>query len=296
MHMGTQSGVARSQPFKMESEKKGMPIRRGLTSTSVYIILVLFGLFFLTPLLWPILASLNPAATLSVAIPAHFSLINFQTIITNGLVVGPFTNSLILAVSTMLLVIILAGLAAYPLSRYQFSFKGPLMYGILFTSSLPILALVTPLYAMYASLNLIDTLQGVILFFVASALPFCIWLMKNFLDSVPFELEEAAWIDGASTFQALFYVLLPLTAPGLAVVGVWSFLVAWTNFFVPLIILQSENLLPASVHIYTFFGSYGQVNYGQLAAYAMLYALPAVVLYTLVSRFFVHGVSGGLKG
>ena len=296
MHMDTQSGVARSQLVKMGSGKKGIPVRRGLTSTSVYVILVIFGLFFLTPLLWPILASLNPAATLSVALPAHFSLINFQTIITNGLVAGPFTNSLIMAVSTMLLVIIFSGLAAYPLSRYQFSFKGPLMYCILFASSLPILALVTPLYAMYASLNLIDTLQGVIFFFVASALPFCIWLMKNFLDSVPFELEEAAWIDGASTFQGLIHVLFPLAAPGIAVVGVWSFLVAWTNFFVPLIILQSENLLPASVHIYTFFGSYGQVNYGQLAAYAMLYALPAVVLYTLVSRFFVHGVSGGLKG
>ena len=274
-----------------------MTIRRGLTSLSVYILLVISGLFFLVPLLWPILASVNPSATLSVTVPAHFSLINFQTIITNGLVAQPFTNSSIIAISTMLLVCILSGLAAYPLSRYQFSFKGPLMYAILFASALPVLALVTPLYAMYASLNLIDTLQGVILFFVASSLPFCIWLMKNFLDSVPYELEEAAWIDGASTFQGLFYVLLPLAAPGIAVVGVWSFLVAWTNFFVPLIILQSQDLLPASVHIYTFFGSYGQVNYGQLAAYAMLYALPAVVLYTLVSRFFVRAVSGGgLKG
>lgn len=273
-----------------------MTIRRGLTSTSAYLILVLLGLFFLVPLLWPILASLNPSASLSVTIPRPFSLINYQTILTNGLVARPFANSLILAVSTMLLVIILASLAAYPLSRYQFRFKGPLMYTILFISSLPILALVTPLYAMYVSLNLVDTLQGVILFFVASSLPFSIWLMKNFFDSVPFELEEAAWIDGASTFQGLFRVVLPIAAPGMAVVGVWSFLVAWTNFFVPLIILESQDLLPASVHIYTFFGSYGQVNYGQLAAYAMLYALPAVVLYTLVSRFFVRGVSGGLKG
>src|SRR5713226_516175 len=273
-----------------------MAIRRGLTSTLAYVILVFLGLFFLVPLLWPILASLNPSASLSVTVPAQFSLINFQTIISNGLVAQLFGNSLILAISTMFLVIILAGLAAYPLSRYQFSFKGPLMYAILFASALPVLALVTPLYAMYASLNLIDTLQGVILFFVASSLPFCIWLMKNFLDSVPFELEEAAWIDGASTFQGLFRVVLPIAAPGIAVVGVWSFLVAWTNFFVPFIILTSSDLFPASVHIYNFFGSYGQVNYGQLAAYAMLYALPAVVLYTLVSRFFVRGVSGGLKG
>ena len=273
-----------------------MTMRRGLTSVSAYLILVLLGLFFLVPLLWPVLSSFNPSATLSVTIPRPFSLINFQTILTDGLVARPFANSLILAVSTMLLVIILASLAAYPLSRYQFRFKGPLMYGILFISSLPVLALVTPLYAMYTSLNLIDTYQGVILFFVASSLPFSIWLMKNFFDSVPFELEEAAWIDGASTFQGLFRVVLPIAAPGIAVVGVWSFLVAWTNFFVPLIILQSTDNLPASVHIYSFFGQYGQVNYGQLAAYAMLYALPAVVLYTLVSRFFVRGVSGGLKG
>ena len=170
------------------------------------------------------------------------------------------------------------------------------MLGVLFASALPILALVTPLYAMYVTLNMVDTLQGVILFFVASALPFSIWLMKNFLDSVPYELEEAAWIDGASTLTALIRVVLPICAPGISVVAVWSFLGAWTNFFVPLILLQTQELEPASVNIYTFFGSYGQVNYGQLAAYAMLYALPAVALYTLVSRFFVKGISGGLKG
>ena len=117
-----------------------MTNHRGLTSISAYFILVLLGLFFLVPLLWPILASFNPSASLSVTIPAHFSLTNYQTILSNGLVAGPFGNSLILAVSTMLLVIILSGLAAYPLSRYQFSFKGPLMYCILFASSLPILA------------------------------------------------------------------------------------------------------------------------------------------------------------
>src|SRR3989441_12317935 len=104
-----------------------MTIRRGLTSTSACLILVIIGLFFLVPLLWPILASFNPSASLSVTIPAHFSLINYQTILTNGLVAGPFGNSLILAVSTMLLVMILSALAAYPLSRYQFPFKGSLI-------------------------------------------------------------------------------------------------------------------------------------------------------------------------
>ncbi|MBV9228287.1 MAG: carbohydrate ABC transporter permease [Chloroflexi bacterium] len=273
-----------------------MTIRRAFATVPVYVLLTALGLFFLIPLGWPILASLNPQATLTVQLPKQWSLENFTTIIANGLVIPPFTNSFIIGVSTMLLVIVLSGLAAYPLCRYHFRFKGPLMYAILFASALPVLALVTPLYAMYVSLNLVDTLQGVILFFTASALPFSIWLMKNFLDTVPLELEEAAWIDGASILGSFVHVLLPLIGPGVAVVGVWSFIGAWTNFFVPLIVLQSQDLLPASVHIYTFFDAYGQVNYGQLAAYAMLYALPAVVLYTLVSRFFVKGISGGLKG
>ena len=271
-------------------------VRRFVLPSSIYIVLVVVGLFFLIPFAWPIFASLNPAATLAVTWPSHPTLSNFVDIIANGLVIEPFTNSLIMAVSTMILVVILSGLAAYPLSRYTFRGKSTLMYAILFTSALPVLALITPLYAMYTVLNLVDTLQGVVLFFVASALPFSIWLMKNFLDSVPFELEEAAWIDGASLLKTFSYIILPLAAPGIAVVGVWSFLGAWTNFFIPLIIVQNQDLMPASVHIYTFFGSYGQVNYGQLAAYAMLYALPAVALYTLVSRFFVKGISGGLKG
>ncbi|GCE31471.1 sugar ABC transporter permease [Dictyobacter alpinus] len=271
-------------------------VRRALISTIMYIFLTLLGLFFLVPLLWPVLASINTSASLAVKWPDHPSFDNYTTILTNGVVIPPFTNSAIMAISTMVLVVILAGLAAYPLSRFQFRFKNTLMLAVLFASALPILALVTPLYAMYVTLNLVDTLQGVILFFVASALPFSIWLMKNFLDSVPYELEEAAWIDGASTFTALVRVVLPLCAPGISVVAVWSFLGAWTNFFVPLILLQTQELEPASVNIYTFFGSYGQVNYGQLAAYAMLYALPAVALYTLVSRFFVKGISGGLKG
>jgi multiple sugar transport system permease protein len=262
-----------------------------------YIVLGLLSLFFLLPFSWLIYASFTANASLAIALPFHPSLDNFRFIITDGLVASPFANSLILAVSTMVLTIALSGLAAYPLSRYHFRGKRPLMYFILFASGLPILALVTPLYAMYVEINLVNTVQGVILFLVASALPFNIWLMKNFLDSVPVELEEAAWVDGASVFGAFWRVVLPLSAPGIAVVGVLSFLTAYTNFFVPFIIYSSTDHIPASVELFTFFGNYGQVNYGQIAAFAMLYALPAVALYMIVSRFFVRGVNvGGLRG
>ncbi|QBD77440.1 carbohydrate ABC transporter permease [Ktedonosporobacter rubrisoli] len=273
-----------------------MVIRRASGSTLIYIVLTLLGLFFLMPMIWLVLASITPHATLEVQFPTHPALTNFITIIGDGLVARPFMNSFILSISTMFLVIILSGLAAYPLSRRQFRLKAYVMYCILFASALPVLALVTPLYAMYNTLRLTDTMQGCVLFFTASSLPFSIWLMKNFLDGVPIELEEAAWIDGASMLASFRHIMLPLAAPGVAVVGVWSFIGAWANFFIPLIILQSQDLFPASIHIYNFFGSYGEVDYGQLTAYAILYALPCVILYTLVSRFFVKGMSGGLKG
>ena len=278
-----------------------MKLRRSAPSVLAYGVLVFLGLFFALPFVWVVLSSLNTSATFSVQIPAHPTLENFHTILSSGLVAQPFKNSFILAGSTMVLTVVLAGLAAYPLSRYQFRFKSALMYCILFVSALPVLAFITPLYAMYVAIDpyihMIDTFHGVILFLVASTLPFNIWLMKNFLDSVSVELEEAAWVDGASTIIALFRVVLPLSAPGIAVVGVLSFVGAWSNFFIPFIIFENPDNLPASVNIFSFFGSYGSVNYGQLTAYALLYALPVMALYIAVSRFFVKGVNlGGLKG
>ena len=279
-----------------------MYLTRRLPSLTSYVVLVLVGIFFILPFLWVVLSSLNPAATFTLEIPTHPTLSNFGYILSSGLVAQPFKNSFILAGSTMVLSVVLSGLAAYPLSRYQFRYKGLLMYGILFVSALPVLAFVTPLYAMYVSASnhgipLIDTFQGVILFLVASSLPFNIWLMKNFLDSVSVELEEAAWVDGASTLGGLFRVVLPLSAPGIAVVGVLSFLGGWANFFVPFILFQNPDNMPAAVNLFGLFGAYGQVNYGQLTAYAMLYCLPVIALYIAVSRYFVKGVNlGGLKG
>ena len=278
-----------------------MKWQRTLPSATAYGVLTLLGLFFALPFIWVVLSSFDRSATLSVEIPAHPTLDNFHQILANGLVAQPFKNSFILAGGTMVLSVVLSGLAAYPLSRYHFRFKSALMYGILFISALPVLAFITPLYALYVALDpvvhMIDTYHGVILFLVASALPFNIWLMKNFLDSVSVELEEAAWVDGASTVVGLFRVVLPLSAPGIAVVAILSFVGAWSNFFSPFIIFTNPDNLPASVNIFSFFGAYGSVTYGQLTAYAMLYALPVMALYIAVSRFFVKGVNlGGLKG
>jgi multiple sugar transport system permease protein len=265
-------------------------------SSAAYAVLVLLGLFFVLPFLWLIVASFSPHANLGTVWFTGFSLDNFRYLVDNGYMSG-FKNSLILGLTTMVLMIILSCGAGYTLSRYPFRGKQTVMLLILFCTGLPILALIFPLYALYVQWGLVDSTLGVILFFVAAGLPFNVWLMKNFLDSVPVELEEAAWVDGCSTFGSFVRVVLPLAAPGIAVVGIFSFVTAYTNFFVPFIIYSNPAKFPASVQLFSLFSNYGQVNYAQLAAYAMLYALPAVALYMFVSRFFVKGLNvGGTKG
>src|ERR1035437_2758524 len=265
-------------------------------SAAAYAILTLFALFFVLPFIWLIVASFTSGANLGTVWFTHPSLDNFRYIFDNGYSQG-YVNSLILGISSMILVVLLSCGAGYTLSRYQFRLKQTVMLLILFCTGLPVLALIFPLYAMYVQLGLTDSTPGVVAFFVASSLPFNTWMMKNFLDSVSIDLEEAAWVDGCSTFGSFWRIVLPLSAPGIAVVGILSFIGAYTNFFVPFVLYTSADKFPASVQLFSFFGSYGQVNYGQIAAYAMLYALPAVILYMFVSRLFVKGINiGGTKG
>jgi len=122
--------------------------------------------------------------------------------------------------------------------------------------------------------------------------------MKNFMDSVPVSLEEAAWIDGASMMTALTRIVIPLMRPGIAVVFIFVFIQAWGNFFVPFILLLSPDKQPAAVSIFSFFGQYGTVGYGRLAAFSILYSVPIISLYVFVSRVLGGGfaLAGAVKG
>ncbi|MNN41811.1 Inner membrane ABC transporter permease protein YcjP [compost metagenome] len=203
-----------------------------------------------------------------------------------------------MSVGQALLVVILALLAAYPLSRYQLKFKKPFMLTILFMTSLPITAVMVPVYQLFLSTKLYDHIFGVILFYVASSMPYGIWMLKNFMDSVPSELEEAAWIDGASVFVGIRKVVAPLMVPGICTVAIFTFSGSWGNFFVPYILLQTPENFPVSLKLYQFFGQYGMVDYGKLAAFSVLYAIPSVVMYILSQQFMSKGfgLQGGTKG
>ncbi|MFB8271105.1 carbohydrate ABC transporter permease [Streptomyces sp. NPDC055955] len=253
---------------------------------------------FVLPLAWVVLSALDAHANLQVKIPDGVTLDNFDAVLTPDITFTPLLNSLLLCGGATLLTVASAALAAYPLSRYRSRFNNPFLATVLFATCLPITAIMVPVYALFVQVNLIDTMQGTIFFFAASQLPFAIWLMKNFMDGVPKELEEAAWTDGASSFQSLIRIVLPLMGPGISVVTVFSFVMMWGNFFVPFMLLLTPEQMPASVSINDFFGNRGTVVYGQLAAFSIIYSTPVILLYVLVARRFGGGfaLGGAVKG
>ncbi|MFP1626522.1 carbohydrate ABC transporter permease [Streptomyces sp. 5K101] len=253
---------------------------------------------FALPLVWLLLASVDADADLRVRLPSSPTAENFDAVLTDEITFTPMLNSLLLCGGATVVSVVCAALAAYPLSRHRSRFTRPYLLTILFTTCLPITAIMVPVYGLFVRVNLIDTMYGTALFLATSQLPFAIWLMKNFMDGVPVVLEEAAWTDGASNLRTLTRVVLPLMGPGLTVVTIYTFIMLWGNFFVPFMLILSPDQLPASVSIFTFFGNYGSVVYGQLAAFSLLYSAPVLVLYVLIARRLGGGfaLGGAVKG
>ena len=275
---------------------RGRRIRPG--RVTVNLVLLAVSVLYVLPLLWMVLASVSDTNSFRLQWPSSLTLDNFDAVLNVDTTYRPMLNSLLLCGFGTAVTVVASVLAAYPLSRYRSRLKRPFLLTILFATGLPITAIMVPVYGLFVQVNLIDTFTGTILFMATTALPISIWLMKNFMDGVPIELEEAAWTDGASPMQGLRHVILPLMWPGVSVVAIYTFIGLWGNFFVPFVLLSSNDRLPASVSIYTFFGQYGQVVYGQLAAYSMLYSLPAVLLYLALSRRLggAFAFGGAVKG
>jgi multiple sugar transport system permease protein len=263
---------------------------RGVSNSALGLVTIAFAL----PLVWLVLASVDTSATLSIKLPKHISLQNYIAVLTPERAFIPLLNSLVLAGGCAIITVVVAVLAAYPLSRYRMRINKPFLYGVLFGTCLPITAMMVPVYSLFVAFNLIDSMVATMVFLAATSLPMAIFMTKNFMDNVPVSLEEAAWIDGASMMTTLTRIVVPLMRPGLAVVFIFVFIGAWGNFFVPFILLLSPDKQPAAVSIFSFFGQYGSAAYGQLAAFSILYSVPVLSLYVLVSR--VLGGSSALAG
>ncbi|MDR7494998.1 MAG: carbohydrate ABC transporter permease [Armatimonadota bacterium] len=270
---------------------KRVQVRR--TSSLPYFVLGIIVTFVLAPFVWPFAASLDGQATLYPRWPWPPTFRNFVRAFQEYDAIVLVANSVLLAASTASLVVITCALAGYSLSRLRCWWKQHLLYGILLTRIVPPIAIVVPLYSLFIPLGLVDTPWGVILVLTALNTPLGLWILKTFFDTIPIELEEAAWLDGASRFQSLFRIVFPLAGPGVGTAALFSFIEAWGNFLVPLILVSSPNQRPLSIGLFQAFVSYTKVDYGFLAAASLLYMAPPVLLFIFTRRRLIRALGGG---
>ena len=257
-----------------------------------YIILFIIALIFILPFLWMIEAAFDKNATLVLKAP-DFTLSNIKYVFTDPSILQSFLNGFIIAIGQSVIVVLLSILAAYPLSRFNFKWKRSFMFSLLFMTGLPVLALMVPVYQLFFYLKFSNSIIATTVFMASTAFPFAIWMMKNFMDSIPVTLEESAWIDGASKLRGLIIIVTPLMLPGIFTVFIYIFTCGWGNFFVPFILLNSPDKMPPAVTIYQFFTQYGMVSYGQLAAFSMVYTIPPIILYFIAQKFMSQGFRMG---
>lgn len=256
----------------------------------------LIGAAFALPLLWFLFAPFNARAELGLAIPDPWTLSNFVTVFGNNFAVQALWNSLIQSVGGVILVGAAATLAAYALSRSSLPAKGAITYILLlFSSVVSGSAAMVPIFLIVSAAGLIDTHLAVILTFAGGLLPTAMFILRDFIDSIPKSYEESAMVAGASPVQAFFDVALPVIRPGIVVVVVWSFVNIWGSFLIPFILLRSDNQMPASVAIYSFYSEAGTPIVTLLAAYSLIYSLPVIALYLFVSWKFGFRFFGGIK-
>ena len=267
--------------------------------TLIHLAFLAVSAFFLAPFLWLFGAAFDEGATAYIHWPASPTFGNFVRIFTEhdfGRVLG---NSVFVAVTTMTLVVVTVSLAGYSLSRIDLRRKDWITYGVLLLQTMPLSATMVPIYGLARQLGLRNSYVGLILIHAAIELPFLVWLMKGFFDSVPKQLEEASWLDGRTKLRALVEIVVPLARPGLGIAAGFSFLSAWAEVLMVIILIDQQELKTVPLAFYEAMrtqGGYTEVQYGVIAAMAVLYLLPVMAVFFGARRLMVRGLMNSTRG
>ncbi len=277
------------------AEDRRWLVRALVSRIVLYGFLALTAAFFALPMAWLVLAPFEAHPTL-VAGLTDPTLQNFKAMFDNPSVRGSLLNSILLALGTMAVVVASAALAAYALSRARVPGRDVILYILLlFSSVVTGSAAMVPIFLLAYDLHIINTLTGVALVLAGGLLPAAIFILKDFMDSTPASYEESARVFGASPFQILRHIVLPLVRPGLAVIAVWTIVTVWGSFLTPFILLQDPSQQPAAVEIYSFYSAGGTANLRLISTFGLLYTIPVVIMYLVVQNRYGFRFYGGLK-
>lgn len=279
---------------------RALPLRR----LPFYLLIGAIFVYALFPFYWAIRSSFTPDTSLFKTpieyFPSHPTLFNYHEVLSNGDFQRALLNSTIVAGSVTLLSLALGALAGYALGRFRFRGRSAALYLMLSMTIFPQIAILGALYKLITRAQLYNTLGALIFSYMIFTLPFTVWVLTSFSRGLPRDLEEAAYVDGATPFQAFRKVMLPLIAPGLVTTGLLAFIAAWNEFLYALSFTQTVDKHTVPVAIVTFTGKSGstfQVPWGQIMAATVVVTVPLIVLTLILQRRILAGLTAGaVKG
>ncbi|MFO7736183.1 MAG: sugar ABC transporter permease [bacterium] len=267
--------------------------------------LIFASVVVIYPVLWVIKMALTSSQGFALSanpFPTEVSLSNFREIVSTtdaygGWLFGKqFLNSIIVSTATTILGLLLATTAGYAFSRFRFPGRDSGMKLFLVSQMFPGVVMAIPLYILLDTLGLLNSLSGLVLVYSITAIPFCVWMLKGYFDTIPKDLEEAALIDGASQWRIFISVILPLARPAMVVTALFSFMTAWNEFILAATFMGKETSFTMPVVLQQYVGSYN-TEWGFFAAGAIIVSLPVMLLFFFLQKHLIGGLTaGGVKG
>ena len=271
-----------------------------LGKAGIYVSLTAITLLLVFPFVWMVSTSLKNKSELFSATPTLFpreiTFENYRSMWVDYNFAPYLRNSLIVAVCTTLISLLVATFLAYGISRFKFRGKKVVFNLLILTQMFPLPLLIITIYAVFVRIGLIDSLMGLIIAYCTFAVPFATMMLKSYFDGLPLELEEAAAIDGCNPFSTIFRVVIPLSAPSIAAMGLFSFILAWQEFMMSLTLIRSPELRTLPVGI-TLMVGFRDIMWGPLMAGTVVVTLPVVVLFIYFQKYLISGMTmGAVKG
>jgi len=275
-------------------QKKALIRRIGL-----YLLCALICIYSFFPIYWMIISGTKAPDHLfhhPTLIPGPFTLEYYSTLFQLTSYPTWFKNSILAALGTVVITMVCSIMIAYAVSRYRIKGKTWIISTMLFAYMFPPILMAIPLFSIFAKIGLADSLFSLVVAHTTIALPLGVWLLWGFFNAMPFQLEEAAMVDGHTRLGAFLRVVLPLSLPGLVTVGIFAFLLSWTDYTYALIMITSDTMKTLPVGLAGMVGAY-EMRWGEIMAGATAIALPLLALFTFLSRYFIEGLAAGaVKG
>ncbi|MGI5835852.1 MAG: carbohydrate ABC transporter permease [Chloroflexota bacterium] len=269
----------------------------------ITIVVALSAIWTLFPMYWMFSTSLKDDLAVFKTPPdlwpAQVTTVSYENLSSSSFTPIPvfFKNSVITSIGTVIIAVVLAVFAGYALSRLRFRFRRTTLIGILMTQMFPLVVLLIPMYLIYVRAQLLNTYLGLILAFTSFTLPFGIWMIKGFVDTVPVEIEEAAMVDGCNRLQAMRLVVFPLIIPGVVATAVFAFLDAWNNLLFPLTLVNEVTMKTLPPGMILAFGGEFKHDWSGMMAASTIVTIPVIIGFVLIQRYLVEGLTGGaVKG